>query len=359
MNPVKIPSAGAAKFAALAALLCLSGMSRITAQIVIDGFQQSQATITGTASSTQAGSMIGGERDLALSVSTGAISAGVSLGVLKISGDGAANGTVEAVWDGADNDATTISNSGLGGTNLGGGGDNALLLGINSLSGSPTLTLTVFSGATSSTITLSGLAASTLPQVVRLPYSAFTGSASFSSVGAIRLQISSLANATVELDFLRTGSATAPAPVETLLTDVVLIDNDGNGKASAGDRLKYVLTIKNNSGSTLTNVQVNLPAVGNATLDGASLTLTPLARSDGPTGTSIPGDNFHTPFNTALTVADGSAQDLMNNDSVGAPAASISRFGGGTLGGAVDDHNAGSTVNSGGHSLTVNPDGSF
>jgi len=351
--------AAAANLTALAVFLSFSGASRATAQTIIDDFQQSQATITGTGSSTQVGSMIGGERDLASSVSGGAISVGVSLGILKASGDGAANGSIEVVWDGLDNDATTLANSGLGGTNLAVGGDNAFLLGINSLSGAPTITLTVFSGATSSTVTLGGLVPSALPQLVRVPYSAFTGSATFFSIGAVRLQISNLVNANLELDFLRTGSATAPAPVEALLTDLVLIDNDGNGKASAGDRLKYVVTIKNNSGGALTNVQVSVPAVGNTTLDGASVTLTPLARDDGPTDASVPGGNFHTPFNTALNVVDGTAQDLLNNDFIGAPAAAISRFGGGSLGGTVDDHNAGTTVNSGGHSLSVNSDGSF
>jgi hypothetical protein len=364
MNRVKLrfwacTCAAAANLAALAVFLTISGASPATAQTIIDDFQQNQSTLTGTGSATQVGSMIGGERDLALSVSNGAISVGVSLGVLRVSGDAAANGSVEVVWDGIDNDATTLANNGLGGTNLAIGGDNAFLVGINSLSGAATLTLTVFSGATSSSVALSGLTPSPLPQMVRVPYSAFTGAATFSSIGAIRLQISSLADANVELDFLRTGSASGPAPVEALLTDVVLIDNDGNGKASAGDKLKYVVTIKNNSGSALTNVQLNLPAIGNTTLDGASVTLTPLARDDGPAGASSPGDNFHTPFNTALNVADGSAQDLLSNDFAGAPAAVISRFGGGTLGGAVDDHNAGTAADSGGHSLTVNSDGSF
>src|SRR5437762_12724058 len=120
MSPAKMPlplgaRVAAANFAALALFLTCSEFS-LNAQIVIDDFQQNQAAITGAGSSTQTGSMIGGERDL--SVSAGALSAGGSLGVLKISGDAAANGTVEVVWDGADNDATTIANAGLGGTNL-------------------------------------------------------------------------------------------------------------------------------------------------------------------------------------------------------------------------------------------------
>src|ERR1041385_9182899 len=172
MIPIKVlfragARAAETRLAILAVFLMVGVAFHAAAQTVIDDFRQGQATLTGVGSSTQAGLMIGGERDLALSVSAGAISAGVSVGLLKISGDGAADGTVEVVWDGADNDAATLADSGLGVANLTAGGDNAFLLGINSLSGSPSLTLTVFSGANSSTIPLSGLGASTLPQLVR------------------------------------------------------------------------------------------------------------------------------------------------------------------------------------------------
>jgi hypothetical protein len=46
---------------------------------------------------------------------------------------------------------------------------------------------------------------------------------------------------------------------------------------------------------------------------------------------------------------------LLNNDSLGFPAASITSFGGGDLGGAVTDHAAGSSVALPGGSLTSTP----
>jgi hypothetical protein len=50
---------------------------------------------------------------------------------------------------------------------------------------------------------------------------------------------------------------------------------------------------------------------------------------------------------------------LLDNDSLGFPAASITSFGGGDLGGAVTDNAAGSSVALAGGTLTVNSDGSI
>jgi len=50
---------------------------------------------------------------------------------------------------------------------------------------------------------------------------------------------------------------------------------------------------------------------------------------------------------------------LLGNDSLGSPAASITSFGGGDLGGAVTDNAAGSSVALAGGTLTVGSDGSI
>jgi hypothetical protein len=141
------------------------------------------------------------------------------------------------------------------------------------------------------------------------------------------------------------------------LRDTLQNDADGNSKTNAGDRLRYTLTFTNTSGVTLTNVLISVPAITDTTLDGAATSASPLARDEGPIAASVPGNAFHTAFNTPLIVNAG--ESLLNNDFPGAPAAAITTFGGGTLGGTVDDNNAGATANSGGHSLTVNPDGTL
>jgi hypothetical protein len=327
---------------------------------LIDDFQVTQASLAGTGSSTvPAASALGGERDLAVTTSAGTISAGVSLGVARIVGDGSASGTVELVWDGADADAGALANTGLGGVNLEAGGDNAFVIGLSILAGSPALTLTVFSGADASSVTLSPLTASELPQWVRVPFSNFAGSADFANVGAIRLACSGLASATIGLDFIRTGSTAIDTPVEALMTDVVLVDNDGNGKASAGDTLRYVVRVTNTSASPLDNVQLTVPAIPNASAP-TGVALSPLANDDGVSAGSVPGDPFHTAMNTQLDVSDGDSNaDLLNNDQLGLPEAAITHFGGGTLGGSVDSNPAGSEVTSAGHTLRVNADGSF
>jgi hypothetical protein len=73
----------------------------------------------------------------------------------------------------------------------------------------------------------------------------------------------------------------------------------------------------------------------------------PTAASD-PSYTAVTG----TPLNEP-------APGVLGNDAVGFPPATVLSFGGGTLGGAITDHNAGATANFTGGSLTLNADGSF
>jgi hypothetical protein len=352
----------------LSLLLTAALWAGAAAAATIDDFDVNQPPLTApasaSASATQDGpvaNLLGGERDLRLteSTATGTIAADVSKGVFSFSAGPGASGTWGLSYDGNDNDADTLA-FGLG-ANLTTGGDNAFLLGLNSLTGSPTITLEVFSSATDwSTFTLANPAL--LPTQVRIPFSAFTvgggAGANFASAGAIQVKLSGTAVGG-QIDFLRTGSATGPTPVEATLTDVLLVDNDNKGKASPGDTLRYVVRIANTSVITRTGVQYAAPAVANASAP-ANLQVSPLARDEGAAGSSVPGNPFHTPFNTTLTVNNGDPdEDLLNNDYLGAPAAVITKFGGGTFGGTVDSQNAGATATSGGHSLTVNADGSF
>jgi hypothetical protein len=64
--------------------------------------------------------------------------------------------------------------------------------------------------------------------------------------------------------------------------------------------------------------------------------------------------------NTAVTGAASGASNLLNNDARGFPVATITSYGGGSLGGEVTDHAAGSTTTFGtGGSITVNANGSY
>jgi|GEM_PF-3284712 len=70
-----------------------------------------------------------------------------------------------------------------------------------------------------------------------------------------------------------------------------------------------------------------------------------------------PGGGYNTPNDDDLSVDAGLG--LIDNDSLGAPAASLSSFGGGSLGGVVTDYSAGTSVSLAGGNLLVNGDGSF
>ncbi|MEW5928320.1 MAG: cadherin-like domain-containing protein [Gemmatimonadota bacterium] len=93
----------------------------------------------------------------------------------------------------------------------------------------------------------------------------------------------------------------------------------------------------------------------------ATVTITvnarPTAVDDAPAAGSAPGDPYHAPFNSGLSLP---APGILQNDVLGVPAATVASFGGGSLGGAVTDQAAGSTAAFGsGGSLAVNADGSL
>ncbi|NIM47646.1 MAG: hypothetical protein GTO22_00015 [Gemmatimonadales bacterium] len=77
-----------------------------------------------------------------------------------------------------------------------------------------------------------------------------------------------------------------------------------------------------------------------------------------PTATN---DSYETTVYEDLTVAAGVGppDGLLVNDDLGFPAATLSSFGSGDLGGTVTDNSAGESVTFAGGTLTVNTDGSF
>jgi len=123
---------------------------------------------------------------------------------------------------------------------------------------------------------------------------------------------------------------------------------------------------------TLTIVVTNSAGTETGTSNAFDVQSAPDATNDEASGASAPGEAFHTDLNALLSIADGSAQDLLANDQLGFPAAAITSFGAiqvndgaGTLEGAVgtvDSNAAGTTVaplpGFADGSLTVNANGS-
>jgi Bacterial Ig domain/Cadherin-like domain len=74
---------------------------------------------------------------------------------------------------------------------------------------------------------------------------------------------------------------------------------------------------------------------------------------------SAVADNYFTPVNTTLSRSTSDPDDLLDNDNLGSPAATLTSFGGGSLGGIVTTNAAGASVALAGGTLTVNANGSF
>ena len=136
---------------------------------------------------------IGGERDMVLTATAGSITLeanGAAFpGFLNYNANFGATGRSRVVWDGADNNATTLSPSGLASKDLTALGETGFQFSIGS-NQAVTLTLIVHTGpANSSTATLNLVA--TDVDSVFVPYATFvttTGTgANFSNVGAIEL----------------------------------------------------------------------------------------------------------------------------------------------------------------------------
>lgn len=325
-------------------LAASSGWSATT----VDTFDVPQATVAGGATATQTGSMLGGARTLA--PQSGA-QASVGSGKVRLNRPAAGSGLVQALWGGP-----AASLSGLGGVALNSGGDDAFLLGVASADQAASLTLRVWTDATHSSSVTVAVAASAQPAYYRVAFAAFTGTANFGNVGAVALELDAAAAAnTVSVDFLRTTKTSEAEPVARL-TDVVLVDVNGDGRAGAGDTLRYFVTVKNTGATAMTNVQIAATTPANTTASG-TVAASPVARPTAPTAASMPGDAWHAAFGTTYTRS--AAQGLLGGSFLGFPSASIVSFGGGMLGGTVDSTAAGATAVANGHSLQVNADGSL
>ncbi|HTG44992.1 MAG TPA: Ig-like domain-containing protein [Verrucomicrobiae bacterium] len=337
---------------AIAAVLPIHG------QILIDNFDKSQAALSSSGSSVMSGSMLGTERDHKLTFSVGAPSLEVGNGVLTFSQQTGV-GIADIVWDGVDHDGQTVTTSGLGNLDLTAGSAREFLLGINRCAVGATLEIRVYSPSGLSFGPTLAISANDHPSYVSLPYVWFQGSADFANVGAIELILHQQAGGVVAIDFLRTSRGSGQSFNATAtLTDTVLMDLDNSGKASSGDVLRYRGIIEN--AHFVAKEAVLFSAAKPPNTSFGTVSASPLARNDAPTSTSAPGDPFHTAIDTPLSVSAGDAsQNLLANDFRGLPAATIGKFGGGSLGGTVNSYNLGSTISSNGHSMRINSDGSF
>ncbi len=226
--------------------------------VVIDDFTAAQATISLTSpagdgtstSSSVAGGMVGGERDLIISlVSAGLAGNGVSAFVgstlFNYSQDPSVVASGAIQWDGADG-SDMLDPSGLGGVDLTNTGlQDAIQIDVFFDDTPIDLDLEIFTDAgNSSTVALSVPGLIFVPTSYIVPYSALATNlgvgADLTDVGAVTLSFSSLAAPDLILSQVKTTSL-----VTTTKADALLVDTNFDGLANPGDTIRYTVVIDN------------------------------------------------------------------------------------------------------------------
>jgi hypothetical protein len=177
-------------------------------------------------------------------------------------------------------------------------------------------------------------------------------------------------------NYLLSGSL---PPLPPLLRYLDVHNNQLSGSIPALPSTLHVLDLSNNQivseiPSSITSTSIDPVAGGSLALCGGStITWTPdptvaawvQAISPGwtqycGTGMTPPTANADSSYATLINVSlNQAAPGVLANDTLGLPTAVLTSFGGGSLGGGVTDHAAGSSVALAGGTLTLNADGSF
>lgn len=197
----------------------------LSGQTIIDDFSTDQAlqSVLFTPATDHVeitgGGILGGERDISLTLTSGAIVQQQAMNGENTASQSTATGNSLLTWDGVDSDASTLDPTGLGGVDLTVGGAESFAFEIRSSASSPSNhTVTVYTdGANASEATI---AIPNLPhfETILIPFSDFTTTigvgADFTNVGAITLFIDLPANFSYSL--IKDFSAIAPVPVVSI-----------------------------------------------------------------------------------------------------------------------------------------------
>jgi len=163
--------------------------------------------------STSDSGIIGGERDLILTVTSGdsesIVTAGVSDGSWSVSTPNSAAGFSVMQYDGVDNSAT-LDQTGLGALDLTAGGADELHCFIQS-DIDTTYTFSLYSSSGTSTTTLS-IPGNDVLEEYFIKYSDFKGAATITAVGAIEIRIECLVNVDSFITVIATSGPVAATP---------------------------------------------------------------------------------------------------------------------------------------------------
>ena len=152
--------------------------------------------------------------------------------------------------------------------------------------------------------------------------------------------------------------------VTATMTDALVTDINSSGNVNPGEQIEYTVVISNTGTENAESVRLINTVDANTTFVPGSIVTSPIAVNDpngGLPSTSAPsGGNahpYHTALNTTLNVADG-VNDLLNNDNLGSPAATIISYG--TTGNPNAQTTIGnSTPTNNGGTVAINTNGSF
>ncbi|MEZ6091142.1 MAG: hypothetical protein R3C05_24590 [Pirellulaceae bacterium] len=246
----------------------------------IDSFDTSTHSVTDStndgnrvASSVAAPDVLGGERDIFVSKTStnGLILISVNdpllPGILSFDSNQFGDGQWNVSWDGPDGTALTIDDNGLGGADLTSAGtaqgfrlqigaDNAggtAVVRVYSNDGNPG-TATRFSQTTIAIPDTGGAATST----EYVPFSAFTGTADFTNVGAIELDISGFPNINGTAELV---GAIGPTVVSQNFdnfeqADLSLTKVSNTPSPIVGQAVSFTVTVSNSGPNTATGVTV-------------------------------------------------------------------------------------------------------
>lgn len=219
---------------------------------------------------TAVGEALGGERDLFVSVTSGAgmvqlDADAFNQNVLEFMASATANGVRRVTWDGADGDGAALAATGLGGVDLtDSAASTALQFVIGADQSNGTVRVRVYTNAgnwseATDTIPNTGGAAT---QTITVPYSAFTAGAgsgaTFSNVGAIELLIEGINAVDGQLDLLGALGPTVFTENFDNFTpaDLSLTKTASSSTPQLGANVTFTVTVSNAGPNAATNVSV-------------------------------------------------------------------------------------------------------
>jgi len=206
---------------------------------------QSSSLPQSLSGSTSDTAIVGGERDLLLTATSGSdnsiITSGVSDGQWSVSTPHDAAGFSVMQYDGIDG-STTLNPTGLNGLDLTSGGADSLHCFIQS-DHATTYTFTIYSAAGSSVFVANVAGTDSLTEFF-LAFNDFTGTATFGSVGAIEIRVEALVDVDTFITIFGTAGPTSnppppppppgvsPSPVGSLW---YTFDDDDEGVSPCGE----------------------------------------------------------------------------------------------------------------------------